>query len=78
MIMNVPKNKLGLDGTQELEILNVRVEPEDLDEIIDGEKYFRGWHMNKKSWMTVRLDDTLTDEEIFAWLARSFRLAGKR
>ena len=77
VIMNVPKNKLGLDGTQELEILNVRVEPEDLDEIFDGEKYFRGWHMNKKSWMTVRLDDTLTDEEIFSWLAQSFRLAGR-
>ncbi len=77
VIMNVPKNKLGLDGTQELEILNVRVEPEDLDEIFDGEKYFRGWHMNKKSWMTVRLDDTLTDKEIFSWLAQSFRLAGR-
>ena len=75
VIMNVPKNKLGLDGAEELEILNLRVEPEELDKIFDGEKYFRGWHMNKKSWLTLRLDDTLTLEEITARLEKSYRLA---
>lgn len=78
VIMNVPKNKLGLDGAEELEILNLRVEPEELDKIFDGEKYFRGWHMNKKSWLTLRLDDTLTLEEITARLEKSYRLAKKK
>ena len=78
VIMSVPRNKLGLDGAEELEILNLRVEPEELDRILDGEKYFRGWHMNKRSWMTLRLDDTLTDEEISARLEESYRLAGKK
>ena len=78
MIMNVPKNKLGLDGADEIEILNVCVEPAELDKIFDGEKYFRGWHMNKKSWMTLRLDETLTDEEIFSRTEQSYRLAAKR
>ena len=75
VIMSVPKNKLGLDGAEELEILNVRVEPAELDEIFDGEKYFRGWHMNKRSWLTVRLDETLTDDELCARLGRSHQLA---
>ena len=70
--------KLKLGGAAEIEILNVRVEPEELDGIFDGEKYFRGWHMNKKSWLTVRLDDTLTDEEIFSRLEKSYRLAAKK
>lgn len=78
VIMNLPKNKLNLDGAEEIEILNLRVEPQELDEIFDGEKYFRGWHMNKKSWMTLRLDETLTDEEIFARLEKSYRLAAKK
>lgn len=78
VIMSVPKNKLGLDGTAEIEILNLRVEPEELDKIFDGEKYFRGWHMNKKSWLTLRLDETLTDEEISARLKKSYRLAKKK
>lgn len=78
VIMSVPRNKLQLDGTEELEILNLRVEPEELDKIFDGEKYFRGWHMNKKSWLTLRLDETLTFEEISARLAKSYRLAKKK
>ena len=78
VIMSVPRNKLGLDGVEELEILNLRVEPQELDKIFDGEKYFRGWHMNKKSWLTLRLDDTLTDEEISARLSKSYELAGKK
>ena len=78
MIANIPKKYLRLGGAEEIEILNLRVEPEELDKIFDGEKYFRGWHMNKKSWLTLRLDETLTDEEIFARLEESYRLAKKK
>ena len=75
LIANIPKRYLKLDGDEELEILNLRVEPEELDELFDGEKYFRGWHMNKRSWMTLRLDDSLTFEELCARLERSYQLA---
>lgn len=78
VIMNVPRSKLQLDGNAELEILNLRVEPEELNRLVDGEKYFRGWHMNKKSWMTLRLDDALTFEEISARLEQSYQLAAKK
>ena len=77
-IMRVPKKYLKLDGAEEVEILNLRVEPAELDEIFDGKKYFRGWHMNKKSWMTLCLDDSLTDEELSARLEKSYRLAKKK
>lgn len=78
VIMNIPRNKLGLVGDEELEIINMRVEPKELDKIFDGEKYFRGWHMNKRSWLTLRLDDTLTDEELCTRLERSYQLAAKK
>lgn len=78
VIMTIPRSKLKLDGNEELEILNLRVEPEKLDKIFDGEKYFRGWHMNKKSWLTLRLDGYLTFEEISARLEESYRLAAKK
>ena len=78
LIANIPKKYLKLGGAEEIEILNLRVEPEELDKIFDGEKYFRGWHMNKKSWLTVRLDETLTDEELCRRLEKSYRLAAKK
>ena len=78
VIMNVPKNKLELDGAEEIEIVDLRIAPAELDRIVDGEKYFRGWHMNKKSWLTLRLDETLPFEEISARLEESYRLAKKK
>lgn len=78
VIMNIPCNKLGLEGSAELEIINLRIEPEELDRIVDGVKYFRGWHMNKRTWLTLRLDDALTDEELCARLSTSYQLAKKK
>ena len=78
LIANIPKKYLKLGGAEEIEILNLRVEPEELDKIFDGETYFRGWHMNKKSWLTIRLDGTLTFEEISARLEKSYQLAAKK
>ncbi len=78
VIMVVPRNKLQLSGANEVEILNLRVEPEELNRIVDGEKYFRGWHMNKKTWMTLRLDGVLSFAEISARLEQSYRFAARR
>ena len=78
VIMVVPRNKLQLTGSAELEILNLRVEPEELNRIVDGQKYFRGWHMNKKSWMTLRLDGALSFDEIFSRVEQSYRLASRK
>jgi len=74
LIAGIPKKYLRL-GEGDVEILNVRIEPAQLDKISDDEKYFRGWHMNKRSWLTVRLDETLPDDELFARLENSYRLA---
>ena len=78
VIMVVPRKTLQLAGDGELEILNLRVVPEELDKLVDDEKYFRGWHMNKKSWITLRLDGALSFEEISARLEQSYRLAAKK
>ena len=78
VIMVVPRNKLQLSGANEIEILNLRVAPEELNNLVDGEKYFRGWHMNKKSWLTLRLDGALSFEEIFSRVEQSYRLAARK
>ena len=78
LIANIPKKYLKLGGDEEIEILNVRIEPEELDRLADGEKYFRGYHMNKRSWLIVLLDDCLTDEELCTRLERSYQLAKKK
>lgn len=77
VIMTVDGKKLGLEeGTKE--IINLRSEEEELDGLADGEKYFRGWHMNKRLWLTLVLDGRVAIEEIQSRIDKSYRLVGNK
>ena len=55
------------------EIINVKVEPNELAELLELRGYYPAYHMSKKSWTSIILDDTLPDEEIRARLRESYR-----
>ena len=44
------------DPEAEVEIINLRLPPEELPELVDGENFFPAYHMNKKNWVSVRAD----------------------
>ena len=77
-ILTLAKNKIGLDGNEKIEILDLRSKPEELDSLIDGKGFFPGYHMNKKHWFTVILDGTVPTEEIFSLIEKSYHLAKKK
>ena len=67
--------KLGIDREGTVEIIDMRINPEELDKIADNKTYFRGWHMNKKSWLTMLLDGSAPLDEIIKRLNESYNLA---
>ncbi len=77
IIMTVPKRKLGLQTDEIVEIMDLRLPPERMQTIIDRKRYFPGWHMNKKSWYTVLLDQSVTTEELCKKIDESYQLAVK-
>ncbi len=77
-LLRLPAGKLGLPGEDLIDILDLRGDPESLPQLIDGVKYFPGYHMNKKHWFTVVLDGSLPAEDIFARIDASYRIAAKR
>ena len=76
-IMTVSKSKLGLDGSENVEIIDLHAAPDFIDGIVDGKAYFRGYHMNKRRWLTVLLDGSVPESEIFPIIDASYRLAVK-
>ncbi|MBD5100627.1 MAG: hypothetical protein HDT29_05100 [Clostridiales bacterium] len=76
-LLVLSKRKLGLDSDEKIDIIDLRIDPNILPTIVDGEKYFLGYHMNKKNWFTIRLDGSVPIEEIFEWVDKSFLLAQK-
>lgn len=76
-VLTVPKSKIGLKGEEILEIIDLRIRPEELESTLDHVHYFPGYHMNKKSWYTIPLDGTVSVREICQRLEESYKLALK-
>ena len=76
-ILTVSRKKLGLSSDETVEIIDLRIEPEQISALIDCQKYFPGWHMNKKNWYTIILDGSVPTEEICSRIDKSYLLAVK-
>lgn len=72
LIMDVPKNKLGLQGTDKMDVVNFKGDA-DLIWALKGEAgFFPAYHMSKTNWITVALDGTVPAERIKKLLAMSY------
>lgn len=76
-ILTVQRSKLGMDSDEIAEIVDFRVRPDLMKSLLSREHYYPGWHMNKKHWCTIVLDDGVPDEEICRRLDESYVLAKK-
>lgn len=71
MILSVSRHKLYSEQEGEVEILNLKLSPDRLQECLRHPGYAPAYHMNKKYWCTLLLDDTLSDEEIWQRIEES-------
>lgn len=76
-VLTVSRRKLGFDSDESVEILDLRMKPEDVQRLVDGIKYLPGYHMNKKHWITICLDSSVPCDEIFGRIDASYLLARK-
>ena len=74
-ILTVAKNKLGIDSSEITEIIDLRIQPEKMAELLLNDNYYPGWHMNKKNWYTIILDGSVETEEICKRIDISYCLA---
>lgn len=76
-VLTVSRRKLGLSSDEIVEIIDLRLPPEEMAELVDGKRYFGGWHMNKKHWYTIILDGSVELEELCRRIDASYSLAVK-
>lgn len=75
LLMTILPKRLGLVGSEPIEIVDLRFDVEELPKKIDGKRYFAGYHMNKKHWITILLDGSVPIEEILDYVDQSYVLA---
>ena len=74
VIMNVERSKLGLDGDDIVEIIDVKCDPEMTGMIIQTYGFLPGYHMNKQHWITILLDGIVGESKILDFLDMSYDL----
>ena len=75
LLGKISKNKLGIDSDEIVEVIIIRYEKEKVNEIIDNQKVFPGYHMNKQSWITIILDNSMENKELFNLVDNSYNLS---
>lgn len=72
LIMNVSRDKLGLSGSDMLDVVNLKCDPLLIPSLRERPGCFPAYHMNKAHWITVALDDSASDETIKMLLDMSY------
>ena len=78
IIMSVKKSKVGQSGDGEVDVLNLKSNPEDslvLFELYD--RIIPAYHMNKTHWISVILDGSLPEGLVKKLVDKSFDMTKK-
>ena len=77
--MDIPYNKVNKESDKQkiVEIINVKIEPNKLSDLLKINGIYEAYHMNKKNWISITLDGTLDDNMIFNLIDKSYILINK-
>ncbi len=71
-VMDIPRRCLELDGDELVDVMDVKCGPIMVGSLLAQEGYFPAYHMSKSSCVSVILDDTVPDEDIYPLLELSY------
>ena len=77
VFMRVSRQRLGLEGTGDVDVMDVKIDPDLAAVLVQAEGFLLGYHMNKRSWLTLCLDGSCDIEELKRRLNISYNLALK-
>lgn len=63
------------NSIESFDLINVKCEPEQAVEL--RERYnsvIPGYYMNKKYWNSVKMDNSISDEQIKGWIKTSYKI----
>ena len=70
----VPRSKVDPAGdAASVEVVNVKADGGEIQEILSAKRYYPAFHMNKKCWVSIILDNTLPDDAIHGMIDDSNR-----
>lgn len=76
LVMNIDKEKIN-DGSGLIDVINIKLNPKEILDLLNIKGFYPAYHMNKKYWITISLDDTVSDEKIMELIEESYSYTEK-
>ncbi|MBQ8459217.1 MmcQ/YjbR family DNA-binding protein [bacterium] len=70
-ILNVDFSRLDTDKSGEIEVINIKLPEDKVLELHNIKGFYPAYHMNKKSWISIILNNTLSDKKIMSLIDES-------
>ena len=77
-ILDVDRGKLQKGKNGIIEVLDIKLDPNEIQALLLKPNFYPAYHMNKKSWITIILDDSQTDKAIMNYIEKSYQLSFKK
>ena len=77
IFMTIPYKSLGLTARGTLDIVNIKLPPEKVRDLMDRVHFYPAYHMNKKHWITIILDKEVDELLVQRLLEESYSLVEK-
>ena len=74
-LLVLSERKLEIESDKIVEIIDLRYPKDKIKQVIDNDKIFPGYHMNKESWITIRLNGDMSTKKIFELIDNSHKIS---
>ena len=76
LLLVLPESKLKLKSEKIIDVLNLRYTKN--ENIINNQNILEGYHMNKKNWITIKLDGSVNLNKIYKLIDNSYNISLKK
>lgn len=77
-ILDVDRSKIQKGQKGLIEVADIKLAPENVETLLKQNHFYPAYHMNKKYWLTIILDDSVDDEKIMQLIEESHSFTEKK
>lgn len=71
IVMNIEFSKLDKKIKGNVDVINLKLDKDEIQDLLKKDGFYPAWHMNKKYWITILLNETLSDTELMNFVEKS-------
>lgn len=77
-ILSAKKRTIGINADGDIMLINLMLDSKKINGKIDNKNYFSAYHMNKKNWISARLDTNIDIKDIYNLIDESYNIVDNK